>query len=259
MSRTTVQRVTNLELQTDEVKARCQHFDERTKRLNTGEELAHGDAPNVNPADWGADLREFDQEFQDEFDRVVSDSSLPEADELFTPDTYDDTYLKTMELALARSGGEVELGRVTKRLRDKDGLPIGTAHDNPILDTRVYEVKFPDGHKASLSANAIAENLFAQVDDEGNCHVLFDEVVTHRTNGKEVRMQDAFVITSRGTKHRKETTQGWELLVRWKVGSTTWVALKDIKEAYPVQVAECPTREVTLCVFIFIFPKVECK
>ena len=82
MSRTTVQRVTNLDLQTDEVRGRCQHFDDQTKRLNSGEELAHGDAPNVNPADWGADLCEFDQEFQDEFDRVVSDPSLPEADEL---------------------------------------------------------------------------------------------------------------------------------------------------------------------------------
>jgi hypothetical protein len=76
------------------------------------------------------------------------------------------------------------------------------------------------------------------VDDEGNHHVLFDEVVTHRTNGKEVRMQDAFVTTSRGTKHRKETTQGWELLVKWKDGSTTRVVLKDMKEAYPVQVAK---------------------
>ena len=77
-----------------------------------------------------------------------------------------------MELAsLSQSGGKVEFGRVTKRLREKDGLPIGTAHNDPILDTRVYEVEFPDGHKASLSANAIAENLFAQVDDEGNRHV----------------------------------------------------------------------------------------
>ena len=57
MSRTTVQRVTNLELPTDEVKARCQHFDDRTKRLNTGEELPHGDAPNTNPADWGDNLQ----------------------------------------------------------------------------------------------------------------------------------------------------------------------------------------------------------
>jgi hypothetical protein len=33
----------------------------------------------VNPADWGADLRKFDQEFQDKFDKKVSDPSLPEA------------------------------------------------------------------------------------------------------------------------------------------------------------------------------------
>ena len=40
------------------------------------------------------------------------------------------------------------------------------ANDNPILDSRVYEAEFLDGNKASLAANAIAENLFAQVDDE---------------------------------------------------------------------------------------------
>ncbi len=83
-----------------------------------------------------------------------------EANQTFTPDIFDDTYVN-MELALPRGGGEVELGRVTKRLRDKNDLPIGTAYDNPILDTRVYEVEFPDGHKTSLAANAIAENVFS--------------------------------------------------------------------------------------------------
>ena len=50
-------------------------------------------------------------------------------------------------------------------------MPVGTANDNPILDTRVYEVEYADGHKAALAANAIAENMFAQVDDESNRHV----------------------------------------------------------------------------------------
>ena len=74
----------------------------------------------------------------------------------YTTDTLDDTYLK-MEVALPRDGECPELARVIKRLRDKYGIPIGTANDNPILDSRVYEVKFLDGHKASLAANAIAE------------------------------------------------------------------------------------------------------
>ena len=136
-----------------------------------------------------------------------------------------------MELALPRGGGEVELGRVVKRLRDKDGLPIGTANDNPILDTRVYEVEFPDGHRASLAANAIAENLFAQIDDEGNRHVMLDEIIGHRTNGKEMKQQDAFIISKSGTRRRRETTIGWEILLQWKDKSSTWVATKDVKES----------------------------
>jgi hypothetical protein len=36
-------------------------------------------------------------------------------------------------------------------------------------------------------------------------------------------------------------TKGWETLVQWKDGSTTWVALKDMKESYPLQlIAEYP-------------------
>ena len=32
---------------------------------------------------------------------------------------------------------EPQIGKVlTKRLRDAEGRPIGTAHDNPLLDTR---------------------------------------------------------------------------------------------------------------------------
>jgi hypothetical protein len=32
-------------------------------------------------------------------------------------------------------------------------------------------------------------------------------------------------------------TQGWQLLCQWKHGSTNWVALKDMKNSYSVQVA----------------------
>jgi hypothetical protein len=80
--------------------------------------------------------------------------------------------------------------------------------------------------------------MFAQVEDEGNRHVLFDEIVDYRTNGTEMKQQDAFIANKSGSKRRRETTKGWEMLVQWKDGSTTWVALKDMKEAYPVQVAE---------------------
>ena len=92
--------------------------------------------------------------------------------------------------------------------------------------------------KPSLAANSIAENLFAQIDDDGNRQVLMDDIIGHRSNEHAVKQQDAFIITKMGTKRRKETTKGWELLIRWKDGGTDWIALKDVKESYPVQVAE---------------------
>ena len=82
-----------------------------------------------------------------------------------------------MELAFNRGDDGPSFAKVTKRLRDAQGLPIGTANDNPILDTRIYEVEYLDGFTTSMAANSIAENMFAQVDKEVNFHVLFDEIV----------------------------------------------------------------------------------
>ena len=99
-------------------------------------------------------------------------------------------------------------------------------------------MEFLDGHKASLAANAIAENLFAQVDNEGYRTVLMQEIVDHRVNGREVKKGDAFIISPNGGQRRKETTKGCDIIVQWKYGSTSWESLKDVKESYPVEIAE---------------------
>jgi hypothetical protein len=39
-------------------------------------------------------------------------------------------------------------------------------------------------------------------------------------------------------RHRRITTKGWQLCVEWKDGSTTWERLADLKELYPIEVAE---------------------
>ena len=228
ISRSTVQRVTNLELNTTSVKETFRVFDNNIE--SRGYE---GDKPN--PDDW-ADLIESDPDFQEEFNNIYNTDSIKEADD-FTPDTLDDTYLN-MEIALPRDGDGPEYAKVTKRLRDANGIPIGTANDNPILDTRLYEVEYLDGHRASLTANTIAENLFSQVDEEGNRFALLDAVIDHRVDGTEVKQDDAFITSANGGRRRKETTKGWEILLQWKDGSTTWEAMKDVKESYPVQLAE---------------------
>jgi hypothetical protein len=89
-----------------------------------------------------------------------------------------------MELALPRgdvdTGEHPTLARVKRQKLDANGVPIGVAHKNPILDTRVFEVEFLDGHTASMTANAIAENLFSQVEEDGNRLQLLDEIIDYR-------------------------------------------------------------------------------
>jgi len=46
------------------------------------------------------------------------------------------------------------------------------------------------------------------------------------------------VTTRSGTRHLRETTIGWKLLVRWKDGSEQWISLKLLKESNPMEVAE---------------------
>ena len=64
-----------------------------------------------------------------------------------------------MELVIPIDGYGPDFAKLTRRLRDKDGISIGRAHNNPILDTRIYEVEYKEGHKSSLVANAIAEKV----------------------------------------------------------------------------------------------------
>lgn len=183
---------------------------------------------------------EDDPHFIAEFQNIVSDPEIPEEDESFTPDTFDDTYLN-MKIALPRGGGDpkdVQFAKVTKRLRDVEGRPIGMANDNPLLDTQEYEVEFSDGHVESMSASSIAQHLFSQVDEEGHQHILLDDIIDFQKDGTVVDKADAFVVMKNGVKRRCQMMQGWQLLCQWKDGSTKWVALKDMKNSYPVQVAE---------------------
>ena len=67
-----------------------------------------------------------------------------------------------------------------------------------------------------MTANNIASNLFAQVDQYGNYFVLFDEIVDHRKDGSEIKQNEAFVHASNGRKRRRETKKGWEMCIKWK-------------------------------------------
>ena len=133
--------------------------------------------------------------------------------------------------------GEMQEAKVTNRKRSADGTPIGTAHPNPIHDTRQYQVTFGDGSYADYSANVLTENLLSQVDDDGKSTALLSGIVGHRKNPEAIDLKDGWY--DQGTvRKRKVTTKGWDLKVEWKDGTTSWIPLKLLKESNPIELAE---------------------
>ena len=147
---------------------------------------------------------------------------------------------------MEQRGDRPEFSRVKKILKDANGRPIGVANDNPILDLRIYEVEYCDGYVLAMASNVITENLFTQVDQEGNRFLLIKNITKTRTNGTKTLQQDAFVIIKSGTKRRKNKIEGWEVYIQWKDISTTWNKIKDIKDSYPLQMVGYAVNNIIL-------------
>ena len=160
---------------------------------------------------------------------------FPEAEALesdaYTPEELDE-YL-TAEVMLPR-GGESARAKIIGRTKDAHGRPIGERNANPILDTRYYNVQFPDGSVESYATNMIAENLYSLVDPEGNAFNTLKAIVGHRSDETAVKRTDASFLDC--TSHH--TTKGWELQCELSDQSTVWLPLKDVKNGNMIDAAE---------------------
>ena len=188
-----------------------------------------GDKTNDMPdyfSDSYIDTQEGDAEFDPHYDASAAFDPIPqeETNNEFDPEILDEYLTAQVQLPL---GDEMVLGTVLARKRDAHGNPIGRAANNPIFDTRVYQVQFPDDRVEEYSANVIAENLYSQVDKEGNQYVIIDEIVDHEFDSKIIP--------------KEKSADGCNLCILWKDGSTSWETLKNIKHGFPVQAAEYAT------------------
>jgi hypothetical protein len=132
------------------------------------------------------------------------------------------------------------IGKVINRKFDVDGNPIGKANANPIIDTRIYEVEFPDSTIADYSANVIAEALYSQVDADGNRFLLLKEIISHAKDNTAVSHPDRSVVNNTGSRNptKRITTRGWEFECLWADGSSSWEPLRNLKDSNPIELAE---------------------
>lgn len=98
---------------------------------------------------------------------------------------------------------------MTKTIQDKNGIPIGTDNNNPILYTRMYGVEYQYGYKSSMLYNEVSKNVFAQVYENGNQYVLFQRIDDHHIDGTEVTKYQYFIVSKSGDQRIKETKKGW--------------------------------------------------
>ena len=226
----TVQALTPAEQNTKEWQDRMIEYDSRIKERLKLKNIPKLPYDNKCEGDIQLSLTQ-DKEFLEEYSKVITSKDIPEQDDI--KDSGDSYYLN-MEIALPRGpDNELHFAKVKNEVLDRDGNPVGTYNSNPLLNSKLYEVEYLDGSTETLAANTIAENLFSQINDEGHRELLLDEIVDYRRNKNALSDEEAC---------GKYTTQGWDIMVRWKDGSCNWIALKDLKQSYPVQLAEYATK-----------------
>jgi hypothetical protein len=127
------------------------------------------------------DIDHLPQELQDDYEELEPmEPAAYKPDIDIIGDAVYDTLISA-EVMLPQDG-ILRPAKITGCKRDENGNPIGAAHSNPILDTRVYEVTFHDGTVSEYAANLIIVNIFQQVDEEGKQHLVFQEIMDHHSD-----------------------------------------------------------------------------
>jgi transketolase len=80
-----------LEKESDKIKESIKEFNAKISRQfkKEQEDLGH-DGAKPNPEDWSEHLQ-HNPDFREEFDNTINDAKVPEGEDDFTPDVFDDT------------------------------------------------------------------------------------------------------------------------------------------------------------------------
>ena len=172
---------------------------------NTREPLFNlQDAQEIYYTNFGDDPKDDENDLP--YGTELLDLEISEMDENYIEAT--DEYINA-QVVIPNKEGVPVLAKIKKRKRDADGQLVGERNSNPILDSRIYELEFPDGGTAEYAVNVIAENLFNQADKEGWDTGLLSEIVGLRKDNnvavpkekgviKSYNGQDRNVITTKG-------------------------------------------------------------
>jgi len=249
ISESTVQHVTQEDMRNEDTRAKVEQFNAEVKeRLNDENfEIPVPEGSN-NLDDTTQEIRLL-AEIANQQQTTTTDNGDPDAvQKAYTSNIEDNITDGDDEFAQLDSliGATIKFdrpdgtvyGKVKKRVTDDRGKGVGNANKNPLLDTREYEVELTDGTYEKYQANVIAENIYAQTDDEGRESLLLAEICGHRKDGNAIPISQGYTLNRSGEQRKKITTAGWHIKVQWTDGSTDELPLSVVKESNPIELAE---------------------
>ena len=123
------------------------------------------------------------------------------------------------EVVLPRDGDHQKAARVVGVSRNNEGQTIGEFNHNPILNTKVYDVTFPDGAVHQYESKTIAENIYSQVDEDSiNINLWITSTITSHMEEHLPKIK-VFTVPRNVNRAHKQTTKGWYLEVKWQDGT----------------------------------------
>eukprot|EP00957_Ditylum_brightwellii_P178399 13588774-Ditylum_brightwellii.AAC.1 len=107
--------------------------------------------------------------------------SLIDPPEVNTPDNWDpyEEYEVEDEEVQLQDQDNLTTYEVGWRALGHNSKIVGSYHDNPIPNSKVYEVEFPDGKVKEYAANVIADIMLTQVDFEGFNTTMVEGIINH--------------------------------------------------------------------------------
>ena len=82
------------------------------------------------------------------------------------------------------------------------------------------------------------ENLYAQVDDDGNQYSILKGIVDAKSDDTAIKAPDGWIVMPSNLRHRRVTAKGWKIKVVWEDDSESWIPLSTVKESNPIELAE---------------------
>ena len=237
ISRTSVQHITKEEFETAEMKHRVTAYHETLDRhINATSEYVSEE----NGDDFVKDDETVPIGYQDNGD-YFGLSEVPDIDDFIDYEnerTQSDSHDKYIgaEVVLPNSADQNLMAKVKRKLKSDDHNRPD--YYNPLRDHSRYEIEFSDGTTDEVEANIIAESMITECDQDGRHYKLFKEISDHRKDDTALSVAEGSYLTRAGNPISKKTTRGWHILIEWRDGSMDWHRLVDIKDSYPVQLAE---------------------